>query len=72
MKEIAYRVFVDIWRLTCKYGFRKLEEEQWERFIDDADYLYKRYKGTKAEGLYRQLLLVVTSFYEELGKGERV
>ncbi|MGN1332070.1 MAG: hypothetical protein ACI4V0_04815 [Lachnospiraceae bacterium] len=68
MREIVYRVFVDVWRLTAKYGLQKLDEEQWDRFIDDADYLYKRYKGTQGEWLYRNLLLVVESFYEGLAK----
>lgn len=66
MREIIYRVFVDVWRLTAKYNLKKLDEEQWDRFIDDADYLYKRYKGTQGEWLYRNLLLVVESFYEGL------
>lgn len=70
MKEMAYRVFVDVWRLAAKYNFRKLDEEQWERFIDDADYLYNRYKGTQVENLYRELFMVVQSLYERLEKGE--
>ncbi len=70
MREITYRVFVDIWRLAAKYGFQELDDGQWEKFIDDADYLYKRYKGTQGEYLYRELLMVIESFYEKIAKGQ--
>lgn len=65
MKELAYRVFVDAWRLAAKYGFQKLDEDQWERFIDDAGFLMKRYKGTESEILFRKLFLAVQSVYEK-------
>lgn len=65
MKELAYRAFVDVWRLAAKYGFQKLDENQWERFIDDADFLMKRYKGTEVEMLFRKLFLAVQSVYEK-------
>lgn len=68
MKELAYKVFTDAWRLAAKYGFQKLDENQWERFIDDADFLMKRYKGTEAEELFRKLLFVVQGEYEKLEK----
>ena len=68
MREIIYRVFVDAWRLAAKYNFQKLDDEQWERFIDDAEYLLRRYKGTKGEAVYRGLLMVVQELYEALAK----
>lgn len=65
MKELAHRVFVDVWRLACKYRFQKLDDFQWEKLIKDADRLLERYKGTDAEGLFRLLFSAVQSFYEE-------
>lgn len=66
MKELAYRAFVDAWRLAAKYGIQKLDENQWERFIDDANFLMKRYKGTEVEELFRKLFFVVQGEYEKL------
>lgn len=67
-KESAYKVFVDIWRLACKYRFQKLDDEQWINFISDGELLLQRYKGTDVECLYRQLLLGVSVVYEQLEK----
>lgn len=65
MKELAYKVFVDIWRLTCKYRFQKLNDEQWKCFIADAENLLLRYKDTQAEKLFRCLFMAVQTFYED-------
>ena len=64
MKELAYKVFVDLWHLTCKYRFQKMDDEQWEEFIADAEKLLKRYKDTKVEYLFREIFMAVQSFYE--------
>lgn len=66
MKELAYKVFVDVWHLICKYHFQKLDDKQWECFISDAEKLLKRYKDTKAEYLFRYLFMAVQDFYENL------
>ncbi len=66
MKELAYRVFVDIWRLACKYRFQKLDDPRWESLIEDAGRLLERYKGTDAEYLFRSLFAGVQSFYERM------
>lgn len=65
MKELAYRVFVDVWRLACRYRFQKLDDSQWERLTADAGTLFKRYRNTEAESLFRGLFMAVQSFYEE-------
>lgn len=66
MKELAYKVFVDIWRLGSKYHFQKLNDEQWESFIADAEKLLTRYKGTGADYLFRCLFMAVQAFYERM------
>ena len=68
MRELAYKVFVDVYRLSCKYRFQKLNDKQWENMISDADRLLKRYKDTEAEYLFRNLFSVVQSFYERMQK----
>lgn len=66
MKEKAYKVFVDVWRLVCKYRFQKLNESKWGEFVNDAERLMERYKGTEIENLFRFLFQAVQAFYEEL------
>ncbi|RKJ44296.1 hypothetical protein D7X98_12210 [bacterium 1XD8-76] len=69
-KEHAYKVFVDIWRLICKYRFQKLDDTEWGSFVSDGERLLQRYKGTDVEYLYRQLLLAVSAVYEQFEKNK--
>lgn len=66
MKEQAYRVFVDIWRLAYRYQFRKMTGAQWEEFIKQGEAGLVRYRGTSLEHLYRKLFMAVQDFYEKL------
>lgn len=65
MKEQAYKVFVDVWRLACKYRFLKLDDSQWECFIADGGRLLDRYRGTTVEQLFRKLFIAVQALYEK-------
>lgn len=66
MKNIAYEIFVDVWRLICRYQFQRMDAIEWKAFIDDADRLIKRYRGTDGETLFRLLFQAVQTFYEGL------
>ena len=68
MKDMAHRVFVDVWRLAYKYRFRKLGDDEWESLVNDGEKLFERYKGTNVEYLFRCLFAAVRSFYESMGK----
>lgn len=68
MKTHAYRVFVDIWRLSYKYGFQKLNDSQWEDFVNRGNWLYRKYKGTPVGPLFRYLFMAVQNYYEIIGK----
>ena len=70
MKDMAYKVFVDIWRLACRYHFSRLDDSQWERFTADAKKLMGRYRGTPAGPLFRYLFAAVQKFYEKLQEPE--
>lgn len=65
MKEQAYKVFVDVWRLACKYRFSKLDDKQWECFVADGGKLLGRYRRTDVEQLFRELFMAVQAFYEK-------
>lgn len=65
MRKLVYMVFVDAYRLACKYRFQKLNDEQWKYFIADAEKLLYRYKDTEAELLFRDLFKAVQAFYEK-------
>lgn len=66
MKNKAYEVFVDIWRLACKYRFQRMDDMQWKAFIADADRLMDRYRKTERELLFRLLFQAVQAFYEKV------
>lgn len=68
MKDMAYRVFVDVWRLACKYRFHRLDNEEWQCLVNDGEKLFGRYKDTSVEYLFRCLFAAVRSFYENTGK----
>lgn len=68
MKDSVYKVFVDIWRLTYKYRFQKLDDEQWECFLSDAKKLMSRYRNTEAETIFRYLFMAIQTFYEKISK----
>lgn len=66
MRNLAYKVFVDTYRLAYKYHFKRLDDSQWESMISDADKLLRRYKDTDAEYLFRYLFSAVQFFYEKI------
>ena len=74
MKEEVYRIIVDIWRMICKYQFRKLSDDEWERFVSDGERLLERYKGNRnpVEMLCRDLFQCVQAFYEHLDGQENM
>lgn len=61
-------IFVDVWRLACKYRFRELDSEEWEALVNDGEKLFGRYKNTGAEYLFRYLFAAVRSFYESMNR----
>ena len=71
MKKQAYQVFVDIWRLACAYGFEKLDDRSWQKFIESGNQLYSRYKKTSVESLFRCLFMALHDYYEKMGKGRK-
>ena len=71
-KELAYRVFVDCWRLLKRYGFKRLNESQWEDFIECGNFLLKRYRDTESEFLFRYLFMAISDYFNYLDKiGEK-
>lgn len=49
-------VFTDLWSIYKKY-FHVSTDEDWDRFIQETDHLYKsKYIGTKHEAMFRDLL----------------
>ena len=55
----------DMWRLTEKYGYEKLTDEQWERFVGDGYALQAKYRKVNwnAELLMRDMFRAVQEYY---------
>lgn len=68
MKRTIYRLVVDIWRLACKYQFRRLSGSEWQAFVSDGERLLEKYRecGHSVEILYRELFQAVLHFYEQM------
>lgn len=67
MKDEAYRIVVDVWRLAARYGFRKMGNSEWEGFISGGERLVARYRaeGRTSERLCRDLLDAFQSFFRQ-------
>jgi hypothetical protein len=67
-KELIYKIIIDIWGLLKKYGFDKLTDGQWEKFVYDGNVLSKKYKGQAIiyHKFCRKMIMVISDFYEEL------
>lgn len=70
MKDRAYRIVVDVWRLAAKYGFRKMGTGEWEGFVSGGNRLVARYRdeGCAAERLCRDLLDAFQKFFRQTQK----
>ena len=70
-RTVIYNIYRDIWKLTEKYGYEKLADEQWERLCDDGFALQAKYRkeGRSMELLFRDEFGAVQSYYERLKEG---
>lgn len=70
MKNIIYKIVVDVWRLAAKYDFRKMRDDEWETFVAEAENLVRRYRdaGDAVERLCRNLFGAFQEFYQQKGK----
>lgn len=71
MKEIIYRVVVDVWRLAKKFDFQEMSDDEWEDFTRSGQKLVMRYRpqGKAVERLCRDLLDAFQAFLADIGKG---
>ena len=64
-RTVIYNLQRDMWRLTEKYGYEKLTDEQWERFVGDGYALQAKYRkvSRNAELLMRDMFRAVQEYY---------
>ena len=64
-RTVIYNLQRDMWRLTEKYGYEKLTDEQWERFVGDGYALQAKYRKVNwnAELLMRDMFRAVQEYY---------
>ena len=43
-RTAIYNLQHDMWKLTERYGYEKLTDEQWERFVADGYALQAKYR----------------------------
>ena len=64
-RTVIYNLQRDMWRLTEKYGYEKLTDEQWKRFVGDGYALQAKYRKVNwnAELLMRDMFRAVQEYY---------
>ena len=64
-RTAIYNLQHDMWKLTERYGYEKLTDEQWERFVGDGYALQAKYRKVNwnAELLMRDMFRAVQEYY---------
>lgn len=63
-KKIVYQIILDIWDLTKKYVFRPLDDNEWNRFIYEANKLSNKYKKNdeKTKRLFSDIYFAIERY----------
>lgn len=64
-RTAIYNLQRDMWRLTEKYRYEKLTDEQWEKFVEDGYVLQEKYRKVNRdiELLMRDMFRAVQEYY---------
>ena len=64
-RTAIYNLQRDMWRLTEKYRYEKLTDEQWEKFVEDGYVLQEKYRKVNRdiELLMRNMFRAVQEYY---------
>lgn len=64
-RTAIYNLQHDMWKLTERYGYEKLTDEQWERFVADGYVLQAKYRkvNRSIELLMRDMFRAVQEYY---------
>lgn len=70
-RTVIYNLQRDMWRLTEKYGYEKLTDEQWEKFVEDGYALQAKYRkvNRSIELLMRDMFRAVQEYYSRKKEG---
>lgn len=70
-RTVIYNLQRDMWRLTEKYGYEKLTDEQWEMFVGDGYALQAKYRkvNRNVELLMRDMFRAVQEYYVRKKEG---
>ena len=65
-KQLVYEVILTIWNLAKKYGFGRLNNEEWGSLIQEAMQNQRKYAliDGNIERLFRDMYSALEAFYE--------
>lgn len=71
-KRKVYEVIIDCWAVAKKYGFAQMTEDDWQKFIDEAESLSKKWKaeGSVLWMLYRRIIGGLTEAITAIQRGD--
>lgn len=69
-KKIIYKIILGCWELCKKYLFVTLDDEGWEKFIEEANTFSNEFKNQdeKIWELYRDIVGAIISYKEKRDK----
>lgn len=67
-RTIIYNIHRDIWKLTEKYGYEELTDEQWKQFCEDGFALQEKYRkvSRNMELIFRDEFGAMQSYYKRM------
>ena len=66
--SIYWQIFGDVWTFFKKYADVRADDEYWQGVVNEADELYKKYKGQQEESFAKCLILDVIGELESVYK----
>ena len=72
-KKAVYEIILSIWSLFKEYGFKQLNDNEWERLNQQADKLEKESKkqGKLLNRLFRDMFAALQEYYKGKAREEQ-
>lgn len=65
-KKIVYEIIISIWNLAKEFDFKKLTDDEWEKFVNAGIELREKFvkEGKDIDLLTRGMFLALQNYYE--------
>lgn len=65
-KKVIYEIIIEIWNMAKEFGFKKLSDEEWEKFIASGIAFREKFvkEDKNIDLLSRGMFLALQNYYE--------